>query len=441
MRREPTPGSSLQGTDRRKSKTHVILLAGGKGSRLADLTNRTCKPAVGFGTDGCIVDYTIANVFNSGFLSLSVLTQYQPEELTSHIGNRWAALFARNGGSVEICDGADYGGFHGTADAVHKWAKLHPHALDEADSIVVLAADHIYQLDLNEFVAFHEQEPSSVTVGALHVPVGEASAFGILECDGDKRASSFLEKPDSAAECPDVPGHTLASLGIYVFEPHHLSHLLDEGSTRHEDLDFGHHILPRETEAGGVRVFALPARTKGGAYWRDVGTVQSYHAAHMELLENGSWLDDDWDMPVAGDRFSERDGRGLSHVALARDAIIASRHLNMTVVARGARIGLDAKLSRTVIMADAQVGSGAVLSGCVVAPGTRIPPYFHIERYRDLIERSAAVHGSGIVLLTDALIAKLLTRRPLMPRRRPDEAGPALPVAARLAAGRSGVRP
>ncbi|MFK4872846.1 sugar phosphate nucleotidyltransferase [Novosphingobium sp. ZW T3_23] len=379
MSSEGHPGSVLS-----------IILAGGRGSRLHDLTDHEAKPALPIGPHGRLIDFTLANAVNSGLGETMVLTQYQPDTLQRHLLDCWQADDARP--AISILDGAEYGPYEGTAAAVACIA-------DEIDlvaprHVVILAGDHLYQMDYRPFVERHVASGAEVTVGVVHVPREQASGFGVLEADASHRVTGFVEKPFIAPEAPDCPGHALASMGIYVFEWKLLRELLKEVEGTVADLDFGKHIIPALVSCGTAYAYALPGRQGREPLWQDLGTLDAYHAVQRHLLDGSLPLDPSWpvDHPVH---------HGLGD----RRAIGFGSTLRNVVLLPGARIGRAVTISDAIVLADAVVPDGFDLDAELAEYG-----------------KWCTVSEGGIRVISARALQRLASRRrrPVEPARYPD---------------------
>src|SRR5258707_1309288 len=301
------------------SKILAAILAGGQGERLSLLSQKRAKPAVPFAGKYRIIDFALSNCVNSGITNVAVLTQYRPHSLHDHIGIGKPWDLDRQQGGVFLLQ--PYIGrqesewYQGTADAVYQ--NLGFIMESRCDYVLILAGDHIYRMDYGPMIAFHQQQNADVTMGAVVVPIEEGSRFGILETDAENRVTAFEEKPAQ-------PRGTLGSMGIYVFSRETLMNVLidDEREatsgapvSRH---DFGHDVIPAMIQRG-QRVYAYPFT----GYWQDVGTIQSYWEAHMELLNERpvfDLYDPSW---VIHTRSEERPPAQLHGNALVRNSLIS----------------------------------------------------------------------------------------------------------------------
>ena len=279
-----------------QDRTLGLILAGGVGSRLHPLTEDRAKPAVPFGGKYRIIDFTLSNCYHSGLRRILVLTQYKSHSLQKHLRDGWSIFNPGIGEYItpvppQMRTGESW--YVGTADAVYQ--NLYLLERSDADRVVILSGDHIYRMDYAAMLQFHCQNFADATVACMKVPVDEARAFGVMEVNDEGRISAFQEKPMRARPIPGDPEHALASMGIYVFSRTLLCRILRED---HEDPesshDFGKDILPkliRTHQIYGYEFTPNAGRVRGEAYWRDVGTIDSFFAAHRDLLKPQPPLD------------------------------------------------------------------------------------------------------------------------------------------------------
>ena len=307
--------------------TIAMVLAGGKGERLSPLTLRRAKPSVAFGGKYKIIDFVLSNLFNSGIKRVYILTQYRAFSLNKHIRESWSKWTGLGefyvGISPETRSESEEW-FKGTADAILQYLRFVESA--DADYVAVFGGDHIYKMDVTQMIDFHRSNRSDITIAALEVPVEEASRYGVFAVDEDDRVIGFTEKPQNPQR---IPGRETcyASMGNYIFPTKKLIEVLLEGKKLHADLDFGKHVIPMMLEQGD-RVFAynfsdnvipgMKAEERG--YWRDVGTIESYYEANMDLvnvspqlnLYNYKWpvLTNQGNLPPAKTVFDDDERRG-----------------------------------------------------------------------------------------------------------------------------------
>jgi glucose-1-phosphate adenylyltransferase len=307
--------------------TIAMVLAGGKGERLSPLTLRRAKPSVAFGGKYKIIDFVLSNLFNSGIKKVYILTQYRAYSLNKHIRESWGKWTGLGEFYVDISPETSSESeewFKGTADAILQYLRFVESS--DADYVAVFGGDHIYKMDVNQMINFHRMNRADITIAALEVPAEEAHRFGVFSVDEDARITGFAEKPAAPER---IPGREtcFASMGNYIFPTRKLIEVLQEGKKNHADLDFGKHVIPMML-AKGDRVFAynfndnvIPGmKTEERGYWRDVGTLDSYYEANMDLVKvspqlnlyNYKWpiLTNQGNLPPAKTVFDDDDRRG-----------------------------------------------------------------------------------------------------------------------------------
>jgi glucose-1-phosphate adenylyltransferase len=334
----------------------VLLLAGGVGSRLNVLVQTRAKPAVPFAGLYRIIDFSMSNIMNSGFTTVGVLTQYKPLSLMRHIGTgeAWDLTGRKRGAKIlpPRTGARDSDWYKGTADAVRQnmdFIRAHP-----TKEVMLLSGDHIYQMDLNDMLEFHRRQQADVTIGMMVAPRELLHMFGTAITDEEGRILEWEEKPKE-------PRTDLASMGIYVFDT---EYLLDVLTKNREEVDFGHHIIPRAIEKD--RVFAYPFK----GYWRDVGTIQAYWEANMDLLgDNSSISPEAWGIrpnieasSLLADRCPARflAGSRVENSMIAAGCIIEGEVVN-SVLSPGVRIGPGARVRDAILFDDCTVEEGATV--------------------------------------------------------------------------------
>jgi glucose-1-phosphate adenylyltransferase len=376
------------------SKTLVMLLAGGVGSRLNALVEARAKPAVPFGGNYRIIDFTLSNIMNSGLERVGVLTQYKPLSLMSHIGSGKAWDLEGRSRGIKILPPhtgeKDSDWYKGTADALRQ--NLDYLTRYDPEEILIVSGDHIYYMDYAPMIAFHRRRQADLTVAMMEVPRDQAVHFGIAQVDGAGRIVDWEEKPKK-------PKSNLASLGIYVFRTDYLLKALQDPSA----MDFGHDLIP--TAIKRDRVFAYPF----SGYWRDVGTLAFYFAAHMDLLNPKSVLNPEaWGVQtnleeegLKGDRPPVIIQRGARVVQsfLAADTIIEGR-VEESVLSPGVRIGKGAQVINSIIMHDCQIGARAYLNRVILDKKVRVGEQARIVGQADLPNREFSGHlKEGLTLI------------------------------------------
>ena len=301
----------------------VLLLAGGKGTRLHDLTERDSKPAVAFAGSNRIIDFAMANAVRAGLRRMLVATQYAPRSLHRHLPERWGGHFPERG--LMLCDGQDR--FMGTADAARQtWTALEAMG---GRHILVLAADHVYDMDYGALLAAHRASGAAVTVAVDTVPRAEARGFGVMQADASGRILSFAEKPADPAAMPGDPTRAMISMGIYVFDRDWLREALFERPT--EAMDFGHDVIPDAVAQGVAAAWRMPAGPSGQAYWRDVGTLDALRRAQLDFVAAEPAR-----LPFACPASDWYLGRGS--IAMPGATVPVSARLTCTIVAPGTQI-------------------------------------------------------------------------------------------------------
>lgn len=371
----------------------AVVLAGGKGSRLAPLTRDRAKPAVPFGGAYRIIDFTLSNCINSGLRKILVLTQYKAMSLDRHINLGWQRLLCHELGEfIDIVppqQRIDDHWYQGTADAVYQ--NIYTLEKERPDYLVILAGDHIYKMDYSRLVEAHRENEADATVAALRVDVEEASQFGVIEIDAQRRIVGFQEKPKTGART--IPGderHVLASMGIYVFPARLLFEQLCKDATHTNSAhDFGHNIIPSIIRTH--RVFAFPFRDENrkiDAYWRDVGTLDAYYETNMDLVAVDPQLnmyDDRWPIrtyqptfPPPKFVFAEtgpgtRRGQALDSIVCA-GSIVSGGTVERSILGPNTRINSFARVQDSILFEGVDVGRYAKVRRAIIDKGVRIPP-------------------------------------------------------------------
>jgi len=348
------------------------------------LTQRRSKPAVPFGGRYRIVDFVLSNLVNSGIHATFVLTQYKAQSLLEHLQRAWVGQLGRDvfitPVPAQMQTGTSW--YQGNADAIYQNLNL---IQDYRPSLVIVfGADHIYKMDIRQMIKFHEKQRSRCTVACIPVPVAEAKAFGIIEVDNDWRVTGFEEKPTEAREIPGRPGFALASMGNYLFDPALLTDVLsidaDSDSSEH---DFGSSIFPKLFQS--ERIFAydfhknrIPGESKKGSiYWRDVGTIDTYYEANMDLRAVCPALNlYNWDWPIQTASFKDPPAkfvfdhpslRGMAVQSIVGSGtIVAGGTVTSSVVGRNVRVETGAVIEDSILMDNVIVGEGATVRGAIL---------------------------------------------------------------------------
>ncbi len=407
-------------------KTIALVLAGGRGSRLKQLTDRRAKPAVYFGGKFRIIDFALSNCINSGIRRIGVITQYKSHSLLRHLQRGWSFLRGEMSEMLDLLPAQqridEEHWYRGTADAVYQ--NLDIIASGKPEYIVVLAGDHVYKMDYSIMLRDHVASGAGCTVGCIEVPRGEASAFGVMAVDDQRRVTSFVEKP---ADPPPMPGNddvSLASMGIYIFNADYLYRLLEEEMARPESsLDFGKDIIPRTVAEG--RALAHPfsmscVRNRGSnqSYWRDVGTIDAFFAANLDLASISPELDiydDDWpiwtyqrQLPPAKFIPDHKGQHGLAvNTIVSGGCIVSGSHVSNSVLFSNVRIHSFCHVDEAVILPGVTVERGCVLKRVVIDRGCVIPAGMSIGEDPELDAQRFERSEGGVVLVTREMLAKL----------------------------------
>ena len=372
-----------------------MILAGGRGKRLSILTQKRAKPAVPFAGKYRIIDFPLSNCANSGVSTVGVLTQYRPRSLNDHIriGAPWD-LDRRHGGvwllhPYERQTEMEY--YAGTADAIQQNFDFIRH--NTPDVVLILAGDHIYKMNYDDLITFHTLKQADLTIATLQVPIEEASRFGMLATDAAYQVVSFEEKPLQ-------PKGTLASMGIYVFNTEALSEaLLTDTKDPNSDHDFGKNIIPKMI-AGNYRVFACPFTD----YWVDVGTVQAYWEAHMDLLVDDpqlNLLDRNWVIHTVSEErppVNIRTGALVSH-SLITDGCVIEGTVEYSVLSPGVRVARGAVVRNSIVLTDCDIRAGAVVDRGIIDKQTVVGENAHVGHGADYSPNPLGDLVTGITLV------------------------------------------
>ena len=396
-------------------QTLTVLLAGGSGTRLQPLTQHRAKPAVPFGGKYRIIDFTLANCLHSGLRRILVLTQYKSLSLQKHLRDGWSIFNPELGEFVtpvppQMRTGERW--YSGTADAVFQ--NLYLLERSGAKYVLILSGDHIYRMDYAAMIKFHEQQQADLTVACMDVPLKEASQFGIMSVDDNNRIIQFEEKPEQATSSPELPGYALASMGIYIFSMDMLLDVLQSDFTnKTSSHDFGKDIIPDLITKENVYAYhfgGYEGRVTPDKYWRDVGTIDSYYDANMDLLQPVPPLDlyqPDWQIrtyqaqypparTVPGEEGSE--GIFINSIA-AGGVVVAGGSVQHSILSANVYVGDEAMVHDSLLFSGVQVGKGAQLQRCIIDKDVRIPEAEAIGFDIDKDRARFTVSENGIVVV------------------------------------------
>jgi len=402
-----------------------MIMAGGRGERLRGLTEHRCKPATPFGGKFRIVDFVLSNCVNSGIRKICLLTQYKGQSLIQHVQRGWSYLRGEFGEFIDVIPAQQQVGKHwyrGTADSVYQnldYVRQH-----HPQHVLVLAGDHIYKMDYGPMIAYHVEKGADITVGVVEVPVPDAREFGVLSVTEWNRVTKFTEKPANPEPMPGSSDTALASMGIYVFNAQLIEQLLvEDAADESSSHDFGKNIIPRAIEK--QQVFAYPfrnVRTRAQNYWRDVGTVDAFYEANLELVHVSPELnvyDEEWPIwtyqvqqPPAKFVLDD-DGRvGMAVNSLvAGGSIISGAVVRNSLLFSAVRIDERSTVERSVIMPGVHIGRNCIIRNAIIDEHCDIPDGMHIgvDTARD--RERFDVTPRGVVLVTpETLLSATISR-------------------------------
>ena len=404
----------------------AYVLAGGRGSRLMELTDRRAKPAVYFGGKTRIIDFALSNALNSGIRRIAVATQYKAHSLIRHLTRGWSFFRPERNESFDILPASQRVSedlwYLGTADAVYQNIDIIQSYAPQY--IVILAGDHVYKMDYEIMLCEHVESGAEVTVGCIEVPRQEASAFGVMHIDENDRIIDFFEKPADPPPMPGRPDHSLASMGIYVFETKLLYELLrEDAADPNSSRDFGKDIIPKLVKRGRAYAHqfcrsALLAHGGAPSYWRDVGTLDAYFQANIDLttivpdldLYDHSWPIWTYSEMTAPAKFvHDIDGRRGEAVSslVSGDCIVSGGRLTNSLLFTGVRVKSYTQVDRAVILPQVLISRHARLSNVIVDRGVCIPEGLVVGEDPELdAERFRRTEG-GVCLITQPMIDRL----------------------------------
>ena len=402
-------------------QTHALVLAGGRGSRLKQLTLWRAKPATPFGGKYRIIDFPLSNCINSGIRRICVLTQYKAHSLIQHIQRGWGFLRGEFGEFVELLPAQqridESSWYRGTADAVYQ--NLDIIRTHEPDFVLILAGDHIYKMDYGPMLAHHVESKADVTVGSVEVPRERACEFGVLTVNEQNEVIRFTEKPREPETLPGRENMALASMGIYVFNTQFLfERLIEDADLQTSNHDFAKDILPRLL--GQHRIVSYPFRdvqTKAQSYWRDVGTVDAFWEANMELVGIDPELnlyDEHWPIwtyldqsPPAKFVFDDDGRRGMAVDSMVADGcIISGGYVNHSLLFSGVQVHSYVKLRDAVVLPGVDIGRYCQLDRVIIDRACIIPPGTVVGANPEEDARRFYRTEKGVVLITREMLGQ-----------------------------------
>ncbi len=420
----------------------VILLAGGAGERLYPLTKERAKPAVFFGGPYRIIDFTLSNCINSGLRHIYIATQYKSLSLNRHVRMAWNVVSEELGEFIEILPPQKRVGEHwylGTADAVFQ--NLYSISREAPSHVIVLSGDHVYKMDYSKMLRFHIERNADATIASIEVPVGDSSRFGIVDIDEHDRVTGFQEKPATTTGIPGTPGMALASMGIYIFRADVLVRALEEDAAQPESQhDFGKNIIPLLIQTAPVYCYRFyDENKKSSKYWRDIGTLDAYYEASMDLCQVNpefNLYDPEWPLrtyqpqaPPAKFVFAEegrRCGQALDSV-ISTGCIVSGSRVMGSILCPNVRVHSFCDIEQTILMPGVRVGRHARIRRAIVDRDVLIPRGALIGFDADQDRERHTVTEGGVVIVTaeDEPLIGPISEDALRAEAEADRSGPA----------------
>ena len=419
------PASTNQKYDQNIShltrNTIALILAGGRGSRLMNMTDWRAKPAVPFGGKFRIIDFPLSNCMNSGIRKIGILTQYKSDSLIRHIQQGWGFLRGEFGEYVDLMPAQqrhdENSWYKGTADAIFQNIDIlrsrHP------EHILVLAGDHIYKMDYGAMLADHVEKNADLTIGCIEVSLEDATAFGVMDVDENRRVRAFVEKPEHP---PVMPGRTdtaLASMGIYIFNAGFLfEQLLKDADTKSSSRDFGHDIIPAVIDKYMANAYPfLDLQSGAQSYWRDVGTIDAYWNANMELIgvkPDLNLYDNTWPIwtyqeqtPPAKFVFDNDKRRGMAVDSMVSGGcVISGAKVRHSLLFSNVRVNSYTTLQDTIVLPQVNIGRHCRITKAIIEKGCEIPESTVIGENREEDEKRFHVSPGGVVLVTPDMLGQ-----------------------------------
>ncbi|MDQ7089296.1 MAG: glucose-1-phosphate adenylyltransferase [Methylococcales bacterium] len=401
--------------------TVALILAGGRGSRLKQMTDWRAKPAVPFGGKFRIIDFPLSNCVNSGIRKIGVLTQYKSDSLIRHIQQGWSFLRGEFGEFVDLLPAQqrinESSWYQGTADAIYQnidiLRSINP------EYILVLAGDHIYKMDYGQMLADHVTKDADLTIGCIEVSLEDATAFGVIGIDENRRVNAFVEKPENPPVMPGRSNTALASMGIYVFKTEFLfEKLAKDAENPNSSRDFGKDIIPSVINDHKVNAYPfLDLQSGQQSYWRDVGTIDAYWSANMELIGVNPELnlyDNSWPIwtyqaqtPPAKFVFNDDDRRGEAvDSMISGGCVISGSKVTHSLLFSNVRVNSYSHLKDAIILPSVTIGRHCRITKAIVEKGCKIPEGTIIGEDRAEDERRFEVSESGVVLVTATMLGQ-----------------------------------
>ncbi len=398
----------------------ALILAGGRGSRLKNMTDWRAKPAVPFGGKFRIIDFPLSNCINSGIRKIGVLTQYKSDSLNRHIQQGWGFLKGEFGEYVDLLPAQqrhdEDSWYLGTADAIYQ--NIDILRSRNPEHIIILAGDHIYKMDYGAMLADHVSQGADLTIGCLEVSLEEAKAFGVMHVDENRRVKDFVEKPENPPHMPDREDTALASMGIYVFNTEFLfEQLVKDGDNPDSTHDFGHDIIPSVIDDYNINAYPFLNLQGEQSYWRDVGTIDAYWSANMELIgvkPNLNLYDQTWPIwthqiqtPPAKFVFDDDDRRGQAIDSMVSGGcVISGATVRHSLLFSGVRINSYSVIEDSLILPEVNIGRHCRIKKAIIEKGCQVPEGTIIGENKADDEERFHVSPEGVVLVTPDMLGE-----------------------------------
>ncbi len=409
------------------NETLVLILAGGRGSRLYELTDNRAKPAVYFGGSRRIIDFPLSNCINSDLNHIGIVTQYAAHSLIRHIQRGWSFLPSERGDFIDLLPARqqinDATWYRGTADSVYQNMEIIQEHY-RPKRVLILAGDHIYKMDYRKMLIDHMESGLKCTVACIEVPRQEASAFGVMAVDNRFRVTDFAEKPNNPPAMPNKQGMSLASMGIYIFNTDYLYEKLRQCvKKKNTSHDFGNDIISKTVEDGELYAHSFDKSCEGKgpdgvSYWKDVGTLGSYWRANMDLLSEFPQLDifdEHW--PIRGVPtqvnpskfyYTDSDCRGMTNSIVAGACVIKDAVINHSVLFDDIHVSPSTKITDSVILPQVRIGKNCRLTKCIIDRNITIPDGLCIGvNAEEDKARGFRISSDGVILVNGNMLDKL----------------------------------
>ncbi len=400
--------------------TVAMILAGGRGTRLHQMTDWRAKPAVPFGGKFRIIDFPLSNCINSGIRRIGILTQYKADPLIKHIQQGWGFLRGEFGEFVNLMPAqqtAQGGGWYeGTADAIYQ--SIDMLRGQNSEHVLILAGDHIYKMDYGAMLADHVDKEADLTIGCLEVSLDEAKDFGVMHVNKDRQVQAFVEKPANPPSIPGKPDKALASMGIYIFNTDFLiEQLIKDVDTPGSTRDFGHDIIPAVIDKYNVNAYPFLNLQGEQSYWRDVGTLDAYWSANMELIGVNPDLnlyDKTWPIwtyqaqnPPAKFVFDDEERRGQAIDSMVSGGcVVSGATVKHSLLFSDVRVNSYSTVTDSVVLPEAEIGRNCRINKAIIEKGCHIPEGTVIGEDRAEDEKRFMVSPGGVILVTPEMLGQ-----------------------------------